>query len=75
MLKSWNTNFEIQARLGGVPGINGDPGVTTGVVVREADSTSSLPTLQVSLAQSSESEQAVTFLEECHIQLFVGGVA
>mmetsp|Transcript_37059 Transcript_37059/g.90070 ORF Transcript_37059/g.90070 Transcript_37059/m.90070 type:complete len:430 (-) Transcript_37059:448-1737(-) len=74
MLKSQNTDFEIQARLEAVPGhFNGDPAVTTGVVVREADAR--LPTIQVSLAQSSDSEKAVTFLDDCHVQLFVDGVA
>ncbi|CAJ1970372.1 unnamed protein product [Cylindrotheca closterium] len=71
MLKSKNTDFQIQARLEAVPGQKGDPAVTTGVVVREADAT--LPTIQVSLAQSSNSEQAVTFLDDCHVQLFVNG--
>lgn len=73
MLRSKNTDFEIQARLEAVPGRNGDPAVTTGVVVKEADA--SLPTIQVSLAESENSDQAVTFLRECPVQLFVNGVA
>lgn len=71
-LKSKNTDFTIQARLEPVP-IGAKPMVTTAIVVKEADAT--LPKIQVSLAKSADSENAVFIRNECYVQLFVDDVS
>eukprot|EP00980_Cylindrotheca_fusiformis_P008662 scaffold1848_cov111-Cylindrotheca_fusiformis.AAC.3 len=72
-LKSLDSTFEIQARTEAAGNGPGAPAVTTGLVIHE-DSALELPTIQVSMALSEDSENAV-MINKCPVNLFVDGKA
>lgn len=65
MVKSLDSNFEIQARLGKI----GFPAYTAGIVVRERDT--SIPIVQISLAARSG---AVGNVAGCPVDMYVDGI-
>jgi hypothetical protein len=71
-LKSLNSTFEIQARTEPAGSGPGAPAVTTGIVVNQPKE--NIPVVQVSMAKSSDSEQALV-INNCPVQVFLDGEA
>lgn len=70
-LKSLNSTFEIQARTEAAGSGKGAPAVTTGVLVRQP--VENIPTIQVSMANSADSEKALV-INNCPVQVYADGV-